>query len=230
MGSAFCFLTLQQLHVSTCTKQKYLPPQRSGQKPWQPLCSFRRMHTVDRAQDFSFSQTSSTLRVSQSQMWSPFYSEVQPLPSFPLQHIAGLPDLRLGADISFSSPLPSVYLQKGEGRYYVIRIPNQPIQFIQADKEIREEKEKKKIVQAAFFFPFPPPLSNINVLSPQTHLWMHFHVPPTNQRAEISKLQSQAPNKGFKRRTAHGTSRFNLPLLQLHNLPPPHLGDPCVLQ
>lgn len=116
------------------------------------------MHTVDRAQDFSFSQTSSTLCVSQSQMWSPFYNEVQPLPSFPLQHIAGLPDPRLGADISFSSPLPSVYLQKGEGRYYVIRIPNQPIQFIQADKDIREEKEekKKKMFRQLFFSPFLP--------------------------------------------------------------------------
>lgn len=120
----------------------------------------------DRAQEVSFSETSSSLRVSQSQLRSPFYSEVQPLPSFPLQHIVGLPDPRLGADISFSSPLPSVYLQKGEGRYYVIRIPNQPIHFIQADKEIREEKVKKNCSGSFFFFPFPPPLSNINVLSP----------------------------------------------------------------
>lgn len=100
---------------------------------------------------------------------------------------------------------------------------------MQADKEIRKEKEIKRKFQTGFFFPFPPLLSNISVISPQTRLWMHFHVPHTNQTAEISKLPSQAPNKGFKMRTGYGTAQLNLPLLQLHDPPPPHPGDAYVL-
>lgn len=95
---------------------------------------------------------------------------------------------------------------------------------MQADKEIRKEKEIKRKFSDRFFFPFPPLLSNISVISPQTGLWMHFHVPHTNQTAEISKLPSQAPNKGFKIRTGYGTAQLNLPLLQLYDPPPPHPG------
>lgn len=84
------------------------------------------------------------------------------------------------------------------------------------------------MIRQLFFF--PSPLSNINVLSPQTHLKRQVHVPHTDQMTEIRKLQSQAANQGFKMRTGHGISCFNLLLLQLHDPPLRCLGDAYVLK
>lgn len=106
--------------------------------------------------------------------------------------------------------LPSTS-KKGKGRCYYQhpKSANTIYSGRSRDKERKREKNPKLFRQLGFFYSFPPPLSNHSALSPQTHV--NALPRASNPAAEISQLQSQAPNKGFKMRAGHGTSPFNFP-------------------